>query len=127
MPIDASQPIMFYDGGCALCRREVALYRWLDRQQRIQWLDITHRPQVLTAFGIELDSAMRELHVIDARGQTQTGVDAFITLWQSMSGFGWLARLARQQRVYRLLEGGYDRFARRRYRKRCKGGSCGVG
>jgi len=111
---------MFYDGGCKLCRREVALYRWLDRQQRIQWLDIHARPQVLTAFGIELSDAMRQLHVMDAQGQMQIGVDAFVALWQQMRGFGWLAKLAQLSPINHLLEIGYQRFACVRYARRCR-------
>lgn len=120
-----SKPVLFYDGGCQLCRREIAFYRWLDRRQRIQWLDIYARPQALVAFELKQDDAMRTLHLLDANGQWQIGVDAFITLWEQLPGFRTLAKLARWKPAYRLLARGYQWFARRRYQKRC-GDNCAL-
>lgn len=122
MPLN-SKPILFYDGGCRLCQREISFYRWLDRKQRIQWLDIHARPQALLAFDLSVDDAMRELHLQDSAGNWQIGVDAFIALWEQLPGFRTLAKLARWQPIYRQLSRGYRWFARRRYQQRC-GDNC---
>jgi len=35
-----TRPILFYDGQCPLCRKEIAHYQRLDRQQRVDWQDL---------------------------------------------------------------------------------------
>ena len=40
---------VFYDGGCALCSKEIAHYVRLDRvRQRMRWIDITRNEHRLT-------------------------------------------------------------------------------
>jgi predicted DCC family thiol-disulfide oxidoreductase YuxK len=51
------------DGGCPLCRREIALYRRLDREGRVRSLDIDTQRAELAAEGIALGDAMARLHV----------------------------------------------------------------
>jgi predicted DCC family thiol-disulfide oxidoreductase YuxK len=53
----------YFDGGCPLCRREVAQYRRLDRDGQVRWLDISTHSADLVAEGILLDEALARLHV----------------------------------------------------------------
>lgn len=113
------RPVVFYDGACPLCRREIAHYRRLDRQQRLTWLDIATRPQLLQAYDIAWEAAMQRLHVIGADGRLLTGARAFRELWQHLPGYRWLARVVTLPGMLPVLEQAYMWFAHRRWRRRC--------
>ena len=36
---DPVRPMVFYDGGCPLCRREIAHYRRIDSTGSLRWVD----------------------------------------------------------------------------------------
>ncbi len=115
---------MFYDGGCPLCRREVAHYRRLDRAGRVDWVDISRDPETLATLGVTLEQAMARLHVQDRQGRLLTGVPAFAAVWDALPGYRHLARLVRALGLVPALDWGYARFARRRYARRCAEGFC---
>ena len=126
-PAAAMKPTMFYDGGCPICRREVAHYRRLDRAGRIRWVDITREPEALASIGIGYAAAMERLHAIDEQGQVVSGVSAFVTVWRQLPGYRHLARAVQRLGLAPLLDWGYARFAAWRMRRRCEGGACGLG
>jgi len=117
-------PIMFYDGGCQLCRREVAHYRRLDHAGLVRWVDITQEPEALAVHGIDPLTAMRRLHAIDEGGRVVSGVAAFAAIWRQLPGYrhlaGALARLGLIAPIDRL----YEKFADWRFRRRCREGVC---
>lgn len=116
---------MYYDGGCPLCRREVAQYRRLDREGRVRWLDIHAQQAELAAEGITLDDAMARLHVRGPGGELHTGAAAFLVLWAEIPYFRGLARLVRALGLRPVLELGYRPFARWRLRhRRCADDVC---
>ena len=41
---DPVRPMVFYDGGCPLCRREIAHYRRIDSAERLRWVDALNEP-----------------------------------------------------------------------------------
>ncbi len=116
----------FYDGGCPLCSREIDHYRKIDRDNRIQWVDITQEADALTSAGLDLPSAMRRLHVQESDGRLLSGVDAFVAIWQRLPRWRLLAGLVTGLRLTQPLEWGYRRFAERRFRSRCKEGACAI-
>jgi predicted DCC family thiol-disulfide oxidoreductase YuxK len=59
---------MYYDGGCPLCRREVAHYRRLDSDARVRWLDLSEDPSELQQLGVSLAEGMARLHARDRLG-----------------------------------------------------------
>ncbi|MBK1619475.1 thiol-disulfide oxidoreductase [Lamprobacter modestohalophilus] len=114
----------FFDGGCPLCSREIAHYRKIDRDGRIQSIDITQAADTLATAGLDLPSAMRRLHVQEPDGRLLSGVEAFIAIWQRLPRWHLLAGLVTRLRLTRPLEWGYQRFAERRFRRRCAEGAC---
>lgn len=117
---------MFFDGGCPLCRREVSHYRRLDRNCRVDWVDIQQDMRLLSAFGVSYPRAMQRLHALTADGLLVDGAYAFAAVWSELPYYRWLARLLYATRTLPLLDGWYGRFARWRYRRRCRQGSCAV-
>ena len=55
--IAMNRPVVFYDGGCPLCRREIAHYQRIDRERRIQWTDIQQEPHT-GAVNLRIDTEM---------------------------------------------------------------------
>jgi len=115
---------MFYDGGCPLCRQEVAHYRRLDQEGRIRWVDITRDPDVLDALGIPLHQAMARLHVRDASGRVLSGAWAFAAVWDELPYYRRLSQGLRALHLLAPLDIAYRRFARWRLRRRCDRGAC---
>lgn len=121
---DYPRPAVFFDGGCPLCMQEIAHYRRLDREEQIQWVDITRRPDQLAAHGLSLYTAMARFHVLDSRGIWQTGAWGFNEMWSHLPYYRWLARLLTALRLIPLLDKAYTGFARWRVRSRCGADGC---
>ncbi len=108
----STQTIMFYDGACSLCQREVAHYRRLDGQHNINWVDISTAPDELNEHGIDYNTAMSRLHVLDKNGHMHSGVKAFLTVWSALPYYRWLAVVIQKLRITPVLELAYQRFAK---------------
>jgi predicted DCC family thiol-disulfide oxidoreductase YuxK len=119
-----TRPVVFYDGGCPLCRREIAHYRRLRGAADLRWVDVVGEPDNLEKFGLSVEAAMQELHVRDADGRWQRGVDAFLIIWRHLPRYRWLAWLVSGTGLRAPLAWAYRRFAARRYRQRCDAGAC---
>lgn len=117
---------VLYDGGCPLCRREIAIYRRLRPRRPVDWVDIDANPQAPSRYGLTVTQAMTRFHVIDGE-QVVTGAAAFVTLWSALPVWRHLAAVVRALRLLPVLELGYAWFARRRLRRRCTEESCRAG
>ncbi len=116
----APKPVLFYDGGCPLCRKEIAHYRRLDRQQRIHWVDIQQDSELLNSNGISLPQAMARIHALTAQGEICTGVEAFMLIWRELPYYRVLPKLIAKLHLTNVLELLYQRFARFRLKRRIK-------
>ena len=65
---------------------------------------------------------MKLLHTIDRNGEVKTGAYSFVLIWRELPYYRHLARLVEILHLTKVLDIAYRRFARRRYRARCKGG-----
>ena len=118
---------VFFDGGCPMCRREIAHYRRLQGAERVDWRDIHADPDALSDNGISWQQAMERLHVQDGTGVLRTGAHAFVTLWRELPGYRWLARMVSAiPGVVWAMDRAYVVFARWRWRRRCRDGVCGA-
>jgi predicted DCC family thiol-disulfide oxidoreductase YuxK len=120
------KPVVFYDGLCPMCRREIAHYRRMDRAQSLLWVDITREPERVQSYGLTVERAMQRFHVLDALGRWQTGVAAFLELWSHLPYYRWLASVVRALRLTGPLEILYQRWAGWRLRRRCGEDRCGL-
>lgn len=117
---------VLYDGGCPLCSREIDHYRRLASSRPVRWVDVTQDDASIEDFGLDRAEALRLFHVIDANGEMQTGLRAFMALWSELPGYRWLTVLIRQLRAEPWLERLYRRFAAWHFRRRCPEGVCGL-
>ncbi|NVK02491.1 MAG: DUF393 domain-containing protein, partial [Oceanospirillaceae bacterium] len=92
------KPKLFFDGGCPLCRKEINHYIKVDREDRVEWIDITQSSALLDAEGLSFSETMRLIHAVDREGQRQIGVPAFLTIWDELPGYHWLAKAVRVTR-----------------------------
>ena len=80
---------LFWDGGCPLCRKEIAYYKFLDHEKRVNWINIEAEPERLAPHGVKPEAAMEFIHGIDKSGQLVKGVPAFIAVWEVLP-YWWL-------------------------------------
>jgi len=120
------KPVVFFDGGCPMCWREIDHYRRTDQNGSLLWVDITREPLRVRSYGLTVEQAMQRFHVLDGLGRWKTGVEAFLELWSHLRYYRWLASLLRALRLARPLEVIYRRWAGWRLRQRCKDMQCGL-
>jgi predicted DCC family thiol-disulfide oxidoreductase YuxK len=121
--------ILYYDGLCPLCSREIAHYRSRVHGEEVTFIDITDPAFDASTHGVEPRRVHKVMHA--RRGESLlTGLDAFIALWETVPGYAWLARLARLPVLYGILNLGYHIFALLRpllprRKLNCDTGTCG--
>lgn len=113
-----NRPVVFYDGACPLCSREIRHYRKIAGQSAIDWVDISLPAQrsILAQYQIDWTTAMKEIHVIDRKGLTLTGAYAFREMWLHLPYYRLLGRLLKLPLITPLLNTAYGVFARIRWR-----------
>lgn len=78
----------------------------------------------MAVYGLNREAAMARLHVLDAKGQWQTGMWGFAELWAHLPGYRQLGGILRALHLLPLLDRIYTLFARWRLRQRCTEGVC---
>ncbi len=106
------QIIVWYDGSCPLCMREIALMRRLDWSARISFVDLiddaTHCP-------VDRRVMLTRLHASE-NGNMVSGAAAFAAMWRVIPVLRPLGLLARNRFVLQGLEWLYLLFLRARPR-----------
>jgi predicted DCC family thiol-disulfide oxidoreductase YuxK len=106
---------VFFDNDCAICRREVAFCKTLDKDQRIDWIDLRSQRQLAADMGVDFEAAMELLHVLDADGNMHIGLAGHLVMWSYLPGYRHLSRLLRQHpRLAALCDRYYRLFTRLR-------------
>ena len=116
--------VVFYDGGCPICSREIAHYQRRRGAEAILWIDITQQADSLTQYGLDYETAMRRFHVLDSNNNFQIGAFGFIYLWSLLKPYNFLAKMINITHSASLLDRLYEWFARRRQRGQCNETTC---
>jgi predicted DCC family thiol-disulfide oxidoreductase YuxK len=121
--------LIFYDGDCIVCRREIAHYRRLETGDQLLYIDIASADFVAGDHGRAHSDFMGQMHLRDADGLWHLGVDAFTLIWQLLPGWHWHlgARILRLPLIRDLAWWAYRLFARHRHllpRRNCASDSC---
>ena len=111
---EAPSRTVYFDGGCPVCRREIAHYRSRPGANGIRWVDASTAEA--HALGPDLDGerALARFHVRTEDGRLVSGAAAFATLWQSLPTYARLGRLAAWPPALTVLETGYHAFLKMR-------------
>lgn len=100
---------VYFDGGCPVCRREIAWYQSRRALSPIEWVDVS-ASACDPAGDLCRSDALRVFHVRCSDGRLVRGALAFALLWQRFPGLrvvGWLAALPG---VHPMLALGYRLF-----------------
>jgi predicted DCC family thiol-disulfide oxidoreductase YuxK len=106
---------VLYDGACPLCRREIGLYRDLAPTQPLEFRDISDPAAPLPADlpeGLPRSELLARFHVQHGDGRIESGARAFISLWDRLPYWRWLARVGRLPGIAGLMEIAYRGFLR---------------
>lgn len=116
---------VFFDGGCPLCAREIALLRRLDRGGRLRFTDVAAPGFDPAGVGVTFQALMDRIHARLPDGTLVEGVEVFRRLYAAV-GFRRLVAASRVPGISHLLDLAYGAFARNRLRLtgRCRDGRC---
>ena len=104
----AAAQAVFYDGGCPICRREIAAYRGMRGMDAIEWRDVTDAGTDLC--GLDRDAAMARFHARRADGEVVSGAAAFLAVWRRSDRLRPVAVALDRQPFRAVLELGYRGF-----------------
>ena len=107
---DPSLPTLYFDGGCPVCSREIAMYRSQPGADGVRWVDVAHCDAAELGSGLTVEAAMARLHLRQPDGSLVSGAAAFTALWQALPRWSWLGRLLGSGPGLWLLESFYRVF-----------------
>jgi len=115
MPADTPErsrcTIVFHDGSCALCQREIGAARRLTQGAPIAFVDVSVlQPSESVATGLSAGHAMRRFHVQTPDGRLLSGAAAFLELWGQVPRLGWLRHVQRVRPLVGVLDAFYALF-----------------
>jgi predicted DCC family thiol-disulfide oxidoreductase YuxK len=103
---------VWYDGDCPVCRQEVALYRRIDCEDLITWIDIVSLGDHQLPPGKTREDLLGKFHARAGNGPWQIGVDAFAAIWQRLPLLNWFAFLFRLPIIRQIVQVAYLGFLR---------------
>lgn len=98
--------IIWYDGACPLCTREIALMRRLDWRRALEFHDVSPPGAVCP---IDRGELLKRFHASED-GVMLSGAAAFAAMWRAIPLLKPLGWAARNPVILRLLERLYIRF-----------------
>ena len=115
-PAESTEKLtVLYDGGCPMCRREIAHVQGLAQRRpdsALCFVDISPGAQDASLFAADRATLLARFHVQRADGSRLDGAAAFVAMWERLPGWRWLARLARLPGMLTVLEWAYRGFLR---------------
>jgi predicted DCC family thiol-disulfide oxidoreductase YuxK len=104
--------IVWYDGACPLCIREIALMRRLDRAGQIDFVNVA---DPTASCPLDRTLLLARFHASE-NGIMLSGAAAFAAMWRAIPLLRPLGLAARNRTILALLERAYLRFLRIRPR-----------
>lgn len=98
---------VFYDGGCPLCRAEIAAYRRMPGGETIGWRDVAAGD---APPGLSREAALARFHARAADGALVSGFRAFLAVWRANPRLAPVARVLSVPPIPWLGEGAYRLF-----------------
>jgi predicted DCC family thiol-disulfide oxidoreductase YuxK len=101
-----SNVVVWFDGSCPLCAREIALMRWLDRRGSITFCDVSPSDSICP---LDRQTLLARFHASE-NGVILSGAAAFAAMWRAIPPLKPLGWAARHPKVLAILERVYIRF-----------------
>jgi predicted DCC family thiol-disulfide oxidoreductase YuxK len=98
--------IVWFDGSCPLCAREIALMRWLDRRGAITFQDVSPPDAICP---LDRQTLLARFHA-SVNGVLLSGAEAFAAMWRAVPILWPLGQAARIPIIARALERAYLAF-----------------
>lgn len=99
---------VWYDGGCPLCVREIALMKRLDKHARIRFVDIDREDANCP---VDRELLLRRLHAREGDdGPLADGAAGFAVMWRAIPLLRPLGLAAKNRAVLWMLERLYRMF-----------------
>lgn len=98
---------VYYDGGCPVCRREIAWYRSRRGGEGVDWVDLTN---TVLPPGLDRAAMMKRFTVERADGAVVSGAAGFVALWRALPATGVLGRIVDNHIAIWILERAYRGF-----------------
>lgn len=99
--------VVWHDGACPLCRREIVALRSLDKRGAIEFIDLTEADEA--SCPLSRQDLLARFHALE-QGQLLSGAAAFAAVWRAIPLLRPLGLAARLPPVLALLEALYVRF-----------------
>ena len=106
--------VVYYDGECPVCQREIAYYQTQKGADQVQWVDAASCGENALGENLERSAALRRMHVRLPDGRLVSGAAAFVAMWETMPRWAWLARLAGSGWRLQCLDLAYTGFLKLR-------------
>jgi len=107
----AAAVLVYYDAGCPLCRREIAVYQRMAGAEAVTWADARSAtpPEGLTRADL-----LARFTAIRGDGRRARGAAGFAALWRALPRLARLGRIADTRPVLAVAEPAYRGFLRLR-------------
>ena len=109
--------IVFYDGKCGLCSKEINYYIRIAPINTFDWYDVATKPDDLKKINISQHDALMFLHAQDENLKLNIGVDAFALIWSKIKYWNILSIIVKLPIIYTLAKIIYNVFAKYRFKK----------
>ena len=115
MVIEKNCTNVLYDGSCPLCALEINQYRKIIPDSPIHWVDVSS-PEFTAPLGQTKESLMQRFHVVQPDGELISGAAAFVSVWEKLPKFRYLAALSKLPGMLNAMDFGYVNFLKIRPR-----------
>ncbi|MEJ6476358.1 DUF393 domain-containing protein [Pseudoalteromonas piscicida] len=85
--------IVFYDGNCPLCRKEMDALKRVDHADKVELVDIHSNRFECEFTEITKQDAMEKLHAYNESGELIFGLDVTVAVWKAVGKHRWLSLL----------------------------------
>ncbi len=101
---------VYYDGGCPVCKCEIAFYRAQPDTGAFDWVDASAGDPLSLGPDLSREMALKSMHVRLADGRLLSGAAAFAEMWRRIPRFKWLGTLLALPPLTSIAELGYRGF-----------------
>jgi predicted DCC family thiol-disulfide oxidoreductase YuxK len=98
---------VYFDGGCPLCRREIAFWQRRRGADAIDWIDLTALPGDHVRADLTKEDAVRRFHVARPDGRLLSGARAFAAMWSVLPATRIAGRAMALPGIVQVLDAAY--------------------